>query len=80
MVVLMSPDTRVPKDQSIPRIEKIADEALLKMSPLFDEMDSTVGRPSIPPDAAAAEGDAAHGALHVSHRAAVLRAAAIERA
>jgi len=50
MVMLMSPESRVPKDHPIRRIKKLADDALAKLSPVFDEMYSTVGRPSIPPE------------------------------
>lgn len=50
MVMLMSPESRVPKDHPIRRIKKLADEALAKLSPVFDEMYSAVGRPSIPPE------------------------------
>ena len=50
MMMLMSPESRVPKDHPIRSIKKIADEALRKLSPVFDEMYSAVGRPSIPPE------------------------------
>ncbi len=50
MLMLMSPETRVPKDHPIRRIKKLADEALTKLSPTFDAMYSAVGRPSIPPE------------------------------
>jgi len=50
MVMLMSPESRVPKDHPIRRIKKMADEALAKLSPMFDEMYATTGRPSIPPE------------------------------
>lgn len=50
MLMLMSPESRVPKEHPIRRIKKISDEALTKLSPTFDEMYSRVGRPSIPPE------------------------------
>ena len=50
MVMLMSPESRVPKDHPIRAIKKLADEALTKLSASFDQMYSQVGRPSIPPE------------------------------
>lgn len=50
MLVLMSPEDLVPKDHPIRRIKKLADEALRELSPVFDEMYASVGRPSIPPE------------------------------
>src|SRR5579859_7242987 len=50
MLCLLSPEDRVPKDHPLRRIKKLADEALAAMSPLFDEMYSDVGRPSVPPE------------------------------
>lgn len=48
--MLMSPEPRVPTNHPLRRIKKLADEALAKLSPVFDEMYSTTGRPSIPPE------------------------------
>ena len=50
MLMLMSPESRVPKDHPIRQIKKLADDALTKLSPTFDQMYSHVGRPSIPPE------------------------------
>ncbi len=50
MLVVIDPDKRVPKDHPVRRIKQLADAALGKISPLFDEMYSAVGRPSIPPE------------------------------
>jgi transposase len=50
MLMLMSPESRVPTNHPIRRIKKLADDALAKLSPVFDEMYSTMGRPSIPPE------------------------------
>jgi transposase len=50
MVMLMSPESRVPNDHPIRTIKKLADEALTKLSRSFDRMYSQVGRPSIPPE------------------------------
>jgi transposase len=50
MLMLMSPETRVPQDHPLRAIKKLADEALAKLSPVFDAMYATGGRPSIPPE------------------------------
>jgi transposase len=50
MLCLLSPEDRVPKDHPLRGIKKLADAALAEMSPLFDEMYSKVGRPSVPPE------------------------------
>lgn len=44
------PAAQVPKDHPIRRIKQIADEVLHELSPLFDEIYSPLGRPSIPPE------------------------------
>jgi transposase len=49
MLVVIDPERRVPKDHPIRRIKQLAGAALKQLSPLFDEMYSTMGRPSIPP-------------------------------
>jgi transposase len=48
--MLMSPETVVPTDHPIRAIKKLADEVLAKLSPTFDAMYASVGRPSIPPE------------------------------
>lgn len=50
MLMLVSPESRIPKDHPIRRIKKLADEALREMSPLFDQMYEEGGRPSVPPE------------------------------
>lgn len=50
MLCLLSPEDRVPAKHPLRRMKALADEALAQMSPLFDEMYSSVGRPSIPPE------------------------------
>lgn len=50
MLMLMSPEEMVPRDHPIRRIKKLADDALRELSPVFDEMYASVGRPSIPPE------------------------------
>jgi transposase len=50
MLMVIDPEKRVPKDHPIRRIRQLAQAALEELSPLFDEMYSAVGRPSIPPE------------------------------
>ena len=50
MLMLMSPETRGPAAHPLRGIKKVADAALAELSPVFDEMYSSVGRPSIPPE------------------------------
>jgi|SRR5579871_3233872 len=50
MLMLMSPESRVPLGHPLRAIKKLADAALAELSPVFDEMYAAVGRPSIPPE------------------------------
>ncbi len=50
MLMLMSPETRVPEGHPLRGIKKLADAALRELSPVFDQMYAAVGRPSIPPE------------------------------
>ena len=50
MLCLMSPEDRVSAKHPLRGIKKLADAALTELSPLFDEMYSTEGRSSIPPE------------------------------
>jgi transposase len=50
MLVVVNPEQRVPKGHPLRRIKVLAEAALEQLSPLFDEMYSAVGRPSIPPE------------------------------
>jgi transposase len=50
MLMLMSPESRVPQGHPLRSIKKLADAALAELSPVFDRMYATVGRPSIPPE------------------------------
>ena len=50
MMLGLTPDGFVPKDHPLRRIKPLADSALRRMSPLFDEIYADNGRPSIPPD------------------------------
>ena len=50
MLCLMSPESVVPTEHPIRQVKALADEALAKLSPTFDAMYASVGRPSIPPE------------------------------
>src|SRR5580692_2542067 len=50
MLCLMSPEARVPTTHPLRAIKKLADKALKDLSPVFDAMYSSEGRPSIPPE------------------------------
>lgn len=47
---VVNANARIPLDHPIRRIKKFCDEALRGLSPLFDELYSQEGRPSIPPE------------------------------
>ena len=50
MLTLVNPEKRVPSNHPIRRIKPLAEAALKELSPLFEQMYSKVGRPSIPPE------------------------------
>jgi transposase len=50
MLSLVTPEKRVPADHPLRQVKALAEEALRTLSPVFDEMYSSVGRPSIPPE------------------------------
>ena len=50
IMLAVTPDSFIPADHPIRRIKPIVDSALQQLSPLFDTMYSTSGRPSIPPE------------------------------
>lgn len=50
MLVLMSPDSLLPKDHPARELKRLADECLRELSPVFDKMYAHTGRPSIPPE------------------------------
>ena len=50
MLMVMEPGDRVPKEHPLRRVKELADAALGQLSPLFDEMYSPIGRPSLPPE------------------------------
>ena len=49
MLTLSSPEKRVPERHPLRAIKPFAEAVLKEMSPIFDEMYSVAGRPSIPP-------------------------------
>ena len=50
MLTLVSPEQRVPANHPIRRIKLLAEAALKELAPLFEQIYSEVGRPSIPPE------------------------------
>ena len=50
MMLGLTPEGFVPKDHPLRRIKPLADSALRRMSPLFDEIYASGGRHSIPPE------------------------------
>lgn len=50
MFCYVDPESRIHADHPLRTIKQFADAALRRLSPTFDEMYSTVGRPSIPPE------------------------------
>jgi transposase len=50
MLMVINPEQRIPQSHPLRRIKVLADAALKELSPVFDQMYSTVGRPSIPPE------------------------------
>lgn len=50
MFSYISPEKRVPQDHPLRMIWVLSDAALKDLSPLFDQLYSRVGRPSIPPE------------------------------
>lgn len=50
MLSLISSESRVPKDHPLRPIKRMVEEELQRLSRVFDQMYSTVGRPSIPPE------------------------------
>ena len=46
----LSPESRVSRNHPLRAIRTMADQALEQMSPLFDALYATTGRPSIPPE------------------------------
>src|ERR1700758_438651 len=50
MLVVVNLEERIPKEHPLRRIKQIADAALKELSPIFEQMYSPLGRPSIPPE------------------------------
>ena len=50
MFSYVSPEARVPKDHPLRPIRIMVDNALVDLAPVFKEMYSHTGRPSIPPE------------------------------
>ncbi len=50
MLSLLSPERRIPQNHPLRAVKTLAEAALSELSPVFDEMYSAVGRPSIPPE------------------------------
>lgn len=50
MLCLVSVEDRVPQDHPLRPLKKMADQALSELSPVFDQMYATGGRPSVPPE------------------------------
>ena len=50
VMVFIAPDHKVPQDHPIRTIKPIVDRALASLSPVFNQMYSKWGRPSIPPE------------------------------
>ena len=50
MFSYVSPEERVPADHPLRTIRRMTDAILDRLSPAFDRLYSTIGRPSIPPE------------------------------
>src|SRR5229473_5316673 len=50
MLTLVTPEQRVRDDHPLRRVKPLADAALKDLSPTFEKMYSSTGRPSIPPE------------------------------
>jgi transposase len=50
MLSVLTPERRVPQNHPLRAVKKLADAALVELSPTFSAMYSAVGRPSIPPE------------------------------
>jgi hypothetical protein len=46
----LNPEERIPASHPLRAIKKFCDEALRRLSPLFEELYSDFGRASIPPE------------------------------
>ena len=50
IIAYINLEKRVPQDHPLREIKSMADQELKRLSPLFNEMYSHTGRPSIPPE------------------------------
>jgi transposase len=50
MLAFVDLEERVPPDHPLRTVKRLADEVLRELSPAFDAMYATIGRPSIPPE------------------------------
>src|SRR6202142_131899 len=50
MLSLVTPEKREPADHPLMEIKTLPEGALRRLSPAFEEISSSVGRPSIPPE------------------------------
>src|SRR3978361_738039 len=50
MLTLVNPEKRVPANHPVRAVRALSEVALKELSPLFEQMYSEVGRPSIPPE------------------------------
>ena len=64
MFSYITPEARVRPDHPLRPIRRMTDAALARLSPRFDRLYSTTGRPSIPPGEAAARAAAADALQH----------------
>jgi transposase len=50
MLLVVNLEERIPREHPLRRIKQMAELALKDLSPIFDEIYSVLGRPSIPPE------------------------------
>jgi len=50
MWMMVNPEAQIPKEHPLRRIKQLAEAVLQKLSPVFEQMYSAVGRPSIQPE------------------------------
>jgi transposase len=50
MLLVVNLEERIPREHPLRRIKQLAELALKELSPIFDEIYSVLGRPSIPPE------------------------------
>src|SRR6516165_3219441 len=50
MLMVMDVEQRIPREHPLRRIKQVTDKVLKNLSPIFEQMYSSVGRPSVPPE------------------------------